>query len=110
LRTDALRGIGHTFGTLKLYTLGSDIFVWSLTGAVAAFLLVGLNFARRWHSGDMRVVAIASLGCVAWLMIIGIFSNTIHSCVDLRVITHAVAALGLLYMCVLDLLPTASKN
>jgi len=90
-----LCAIGHLFGTFKYTEVGSGLFVWSLSGVLAAVLLAALNFLRTGRPGDKPVAAIALVGNLAWVGVVVLFGFSIHNLADPRVLMHGVAALVL---------------
>jgi len=86
---------GHLMGTFKMLEPGTGIFVWSLSGVVAALLLASINFLRNSRPQDKTVTALALVGNISWLVIVFLFGQSIGNLFDFRVLFHGVAALGL---------------
>ena len=93
----AFGAAGHLLGTFLFTKLGSDLFVWSLSGVLAAALLVAVNLVRNARSGDKTVAWIALMGSLGWIAVVALFGRSIGNPFDLRVLLHAVAAAGLSY-------------
>lgn len=92
----ALGTVGHTFGTFKFFAIGTDLFVWSLSGALASALLVTLNVLRNSRPADTTLRWVAFTGNLGWLGIFYLFGTSIGNLFDPRVLMHGVAALGFL--------------
>jgi hypothetical protein len=89
---------GHMFGTFTLIEHGTGLFVWSLSGVLAAGLLTALNVLRnRRGRKDQAVAMIALVGNLAWIGIVTLFGQSIGNIADPRVLIHGFAALGLSY-------------
>ena len=58
----ALSAAGHLFGTFMFTEIGSGLFVWSLSGVLAAALLVAVNFLRDARPQDKAVAWVALTG------------------------------------------------
>lgn len=93
----ALAALGHLFGTFKFFNFGTDIFVWSLSGVVAAALLVAINIVRSRRPADRAIAYIALVGNMGWIAIVLLFGQSIGNYLDPRVLIHGVAAAGLSY-------------
>ena len=91
----AIAAVGHLFGTLTLYEIGSPIFVWSLSGVLAASMLVALNFLRSSRPADKSLAWITLIGCLCWVGIAILFGLSIKNVFDPRSLLHALAAAGL---------------
>ena len=91
----AFAAAGHLLGTFTLVERGTQTFVWSLAGVLAAALLVALNVMRMNRPNDRTLSWVSLLGCLAWVAIALLFGSTIGNIMDFRVLIHAVAALGL---------------
>jgi len=89
--------LGHCLGTFKFAEFGSNLFVWSLSGAVAAGLLDALNILRNARPADKTVARIALVGNLAWLLIVILFGLSLGNFFDFRVLFHGIATLGLLF-------------
>ena len=92
-----LAALGHLFGTFKLVPSGTGLFVWSLSGVLAAGLLTALNFLRNARPQDKTVALIALAGSLGWLGIVFLFGQSIGNLLDFRVLFHGIAAAGLSY-------------
>jgi uncharacterized protein YndB with AHSA1/START domain len=86
---------GHTAGTLLLLTALSDIWIWSLGAALAAFLLGALNLLRAARPHDRTLALIATIGTALWASLAMVFGITIGNIWDPRVMTHFVASVVL---------------
>lgn len=85
--------LGHLVGTFLFYPLGSEIFVWSLSGAGFAFSTLALNvFATSRRTTHLVVACIAAIG---WGIVCILFGFAIGAIGDPRVLAHLVAAFGL---------------
>ncbi len=93
----AFAALGHLFGTLKLTAFGTGLFVWSLSGVLAASLLAALNFLRNARPKDKTLAAIALAGSLCWVGIVVLFGLSIGNLLDFRVLFHGIAAAGLSY-------------
>ena len=91
----ATAAAGHLLGTLTLYEIGSPIFVWSLSGVLAASILVVLNFLRSSRAADRSLAWITLIGCLCWVGIAILFGLSIKNVFDARSLLHALAAAGL---------------
>ena len=99
----ALATLGHLFGTLKLLEFGTGIFVWSLSGVLAAALLTAMNILRNKRSEDKAIARIALVGNLGWIGIVVLFGESIGNYADPRVLFHGTAAVGLCYFSFLSL-------
>lgn len=90
-----LAAMGHLLGTFKYTEVGSGLFVWSLSGVLAALLLAALNFLRQSRPGDKPVAATALAGNLAWVGIVVLFGLSIRNLADPRVLMHGITALVL---------------
>ena len=88
---------GHLFGTIKLFDFGTGIFVWSLSGVLAAALLVAINILRNLRPSDRPLARIAFAGNIGWLAIVLLFGQSIGNLLDPRAVFHGIAALGLIF-------------
>lgn len=91
----ALGALGHTIGTFALLELGTPLFVWSLAGALAVWLLVALHGLRTARPADRSVALVAVVGSLAWAIVALLFGASIGDVADPRALMHAVSALGL---------------
>ena len=91
----AFAAAGHLFGTFTLVEPGSQTFVWSLAGVLAAALLVALNVMRVNRPNDRTLSWVSLVGCLCWVAIALLFGSTIGNIFDFRVLVHTIAALGL---------------
>ncbi len=99
-----LSGLGHLVGTFKFTERGSGLFVWSLSGVLAAFLLVAFNLMHSWHPDDLFITLVSLLGNLSWITIVYLFGRSIRNVKDPRVLMHMIAALGLAALRCADLL------
>jgi ABC-type cobalamin transport system permease subunit len=93
----AFASMGHLFGTFKFTQFGTGLFVWSLSGVLAAGLLVALNILRNFRPKDKVIAGVALAGNLAWIGIVILFGLSIGNLFDFRVLFHGVAAMGLSY-------------
>src|SRR4051812_3912103 len=93
----ALGTLGHLIGTFTRTEVGSGLFVWSLSGVLAAALLVAINLLRNARPKDKVLAQVALAGNLCWLGIVILFGQSLGNVLDPRVLFHAVAALGLAY-------------
>ena len=96
----AFGAVGHLAGTFLFSTFGTGLFVWSLSGVVAAALLVALNVLRNARPADRALAWVCLVGNAAWLLIALLFGQSIGNILDAWVLVHAAAAAGLLYFSV----------
>jgi len=89
--------LGHLFGTFTLTDVGSPLFVWSLSGVLAAGMIVALNVLRHIRPGDQVIARIALVGSVCWIGIAILFGTSIGNVLDPRALLHAIAGAGLSY-------------
>lgn len=94
-----LGAIGHFVGTFKFTTRGSGLFVWSLSGVLAALLLLAFNVLRMQQPDNITFAVISLLGNLSWSIIVILFGKSIQNIKDPRVLIHLVAALGLAAFC-----------
>lgn len=88
----ALGACGHLIGTFKYTEPGSGLFVWSLSGVLAAALIAAINFIRTARPDDKTIVLLALAGNVGWVVVVGLFGQSIHDMLDPRVLMHGVTA------------------
>lgn len=91
----AIGAAGHLMGTFVFSSFGSELFVWSLSGVLAAALLAALNTLRNIRPEDTTLAWVALVGSVCWIGIALLFGQSIGNIFDPRVLFHAVAAAGL---------------
>jgi hypothetical protein len=91
----ALGAVGHLFGTFQVFEFGRGPFVWSLSGVLAAGLLVALNVLRNARPEDKTLAGVVLVGNVGWLGIVILFGQSLGNYLDFRVLFHAVSAAGL---------------
>ena len=82
----------HAYGTITGYDAGSEVFVWSMAGCLAAVLVAALNFLRRDRPGDRAVAILALTGSAAWVAIALGFGAAVGNIADPRALWHAVVA------------------
>ena len=92
----AFATLGHLFGTFKFFGPETNIFVWSLSGALAASLLVALNILRNTRPQDKTVATITLFGNLGWFCIVLLFGHFLGNYADFRVLFHGTAVLGLI--------------
>lgn len=90
----AFAAVGHLYGTFALTDFGSGLFVWSLSGVLAAMLLAALNFLRSTRTTDRALASITFVGSIAWIGIAVLFGLSIQNVADPRVLVHILAAAG----------------
>jgi hypothetical protein len=92
----ALAAAGHLLGTFLFSEIGNALFVWSLSGVLAAALVVAFNVLRVMRPHDQPVAWLAASGSACWIGIVLLFGLSISNVLDPRVLFHLVAAVGLL--------------
>ncbi len=85
----------HGYGTISGYQPGTEIFVWSLSGSLAAGLIAVLNLLRRERRGDRVLALICLVANLAWAGLALGFGAAIANMLDPRVLWHVITALGL---------------
>jgi hypothetical protein len=85
----------HSYGTFIGYAPGSEIFVWSLAGSLAAALIAVLNLLRSRRPADRPLAWICLVSSLCWVGVALAFGRAIGNIADPRVLWHAVAALVL---------------
>jgi len=85
----------HCVGTFYFHALLSPIFVQSLSGGIAGFLVAALNLLRAGRPLDRPVAILATVGALAWVAIGILFGVSIGNPLDPRGLAHAVVALAL---------------
>jgi len=93
----ALGAAGHLFGTLQLSGVGTSLFVWSLSGVLAAGLLSWLNFLRVARPRDEALAWVTLAGNLGWLLIVLLFGHSLGNYLDFRVLFHGIATAGLVF-------------
>ena len=91
----AFAAAGHLLGTFMFYARKSDLFVWSMSGVLAAARLVALNILRNFRPHDRPIACIALAGSICWLVIVVLSGISAGSFLDPRVLIHLAAAAGL---------------
>lgn len=100
----AIGATGHLIGSFLFTTIGSVLFVWSLSGVLAAGLLVAVNLLRSLRLNDRALARIALVGNLCWLVVVILFGLSTGDVFDARVLLHGFAALGLSYFSISNLL------
>lgn len=85
----------HGYGTITGYEPGTEVFVWSLSGSLAAALIAVLNLLRRERRGDRALALICLVASLAWVALALGFGAALGNLLDPRVLWHAIAALVL---------------
>jgi hypothetical protein len=86
----ALGNIGHIFGTFQGYRVGTEVFVWSLSGAAFVACVIVLNlFALSGRKDHLLAAAIAS---ILWAGLALAFGSAVGNILDPRALAHAVPA------------------
>jgi hypothetical protein len=93
----AFGALGHLLGTFTLTDIGSPLFVWSLSGVLAAGMVVAVNVLRHVRGSDPALARIALVGSACWVGIAILFGASIGNILDPRALLHAIAAAGLCY-------------
>jgi hypothetical protein len=91
----ALGVLGHLYGTLTSYKMGTEVFTWSLAGVLAAALIVVINWLRSSRAGDKPIAWLALIGSLGWVVVALLFGQAIGNVFDPRVLVHALSAAGL---------------
>jgi hypothetical protein len=90
-----LGGIGHGFGSLKVYGKQPMTLLWALSASLAVFLLAAVNLLRTAEKPDQRLAWICAMGCLAWVGFAMWFGVLIGNVFDFRPLLNAVIALVL---------------
>ena len=90
-----LGALGHTMGTIIWTKPMSDLFIWSMGAALAAFVLGALNIVRAGRPGDRAIAAIATAGTFLWMLVALDFGISIHHVTDPRPLSHIIISLVL---------------
>ncbi|PSJ63695.1 hypothetical protein [Pseudaminobacter soli (ex Li et al. 2025)] len=85
----------HGYGTFVGYAVGSEVFVWSLAGSLAAGLIAVLNILRSRRPDDQALAWICLVSSLCWVGVALAFGSAIGNVRDPRVLWHAIAALVL---------------
>ena len=85
----------HAYGTFIGYPAGSEVFVWSLAGSLAAGLIAVLNLLRSCRPGDKALAWICLVASLCWAGLAFAFGKAIGHVADPRVLWHVIAALVL---------------
>jgi hypothetical protein len=93
----AIGTMGHLIGSFLFYEIGGGLFVWSLSGAMAAALLVVLNWLRSSRPSDRALAWITLVGNLCWIGVVVLFGGSIGNVLDVRVLLHVIAAAGMSY-------------
>ena len=88
---------GHTVGTFLWTPFMSDIFIWSLGGALAARLLAAFNLVRASRAPDRTLAIITAVGSACWALLALGFGMTIHNVLDPRPLMHCLTSTGLVF-------------
>jgi len=91
----AIAAAGHLYGTLRFTQFGSVLFVWSLSGVLAAALVAALNILRLSRTMDKTLASVALAASLGWVLVVILFGLAIGNILDPRVLFHGIAALGL---------------
>lgn len=97
-----LSGLGHLIGTFSFYPMNSDIFVWSLSGVLAALLIATINILRVYRK-DSTLAFICLVSSLCWAVIVILFGKVIGNLFDPRVLMHLAASGGLAILSFVDL-------
>lgn len=85
----------HRYGSFTGYADQPETLTWSLSGVLAAALTAALNLLRADRPDDRPLALIAFAASVAWVTVAFGFGAAIGSLADIRVLWHALTALGL---------------
>jgi hypothetical protein len=88
-------GLLHAYGSIKAYDAMSPTLVWALSGSLAALLLAAINIMRANRPHDRTLASVAFVGSLAWLALAIDFGLSIGHVLDVRVVWHAICAVGL---------------
>lgn len=80
----ALGAVGHLVGTFTGYVVGSEVFVWSLTGVAFVFLIVFLQALRVTRPHDHAVKIGATVATGVWLVLALTFGHAVGNIWDFR--------------------------
>ena len=100
-----LGAVGHTIGTILWVPAMSQLFIWSLGSAVAAFVLGALNILRAGRPDDRPLAAITVVGTFAWMLVALAFGISIHRVLDPRPLSHIIISLFLVLFGIRSLTP-----
>ncbi len=89
----ALGTLGHLMGTFKFTEPGTGLFAWSMSGVLAAALLVALNVLRHRREKDKAVASLALAGGIGWIGVVLLFGQSVGNLADPRVLMHGLTAL-----------------
>ena len=90
-----LGAVLHSIGTFRGYPAGSEIWVWSLAGSLAAATIGAVNLLRTRRLGDRALAWLAGLSALLWAVLALMFGWSIGDLLDPRVLWHTTAAAGL---------------
>lgn len=88
---------GHTIGTFVLLPSMSPLWVWSLSGSLAGFILGTLNLIRAGRVPDRTIAALTTFGNAAWVFIALAFNASNGNMRDPRGLIHATVAFVLMF-------------
>lgn len=88
-------GVLHGYGSFTGYGDQPETLVWSLSGVLAAVLIAVLNLLRTDRPDDRSLALLCLVASLAWIAVVVGFGAAIGSLADVRVLWHALAALGL---------------
>jgi hypothetical protein len=95
---------GHTAGTMLMLPIMSGMWVWSMGGALAAFLLGVLNLVRAGRPQDKTLAVITLAGTACWALLSLAFNKSIGNMLDPRGAGHFVISVVLVCFCTRTLL------
>jgi len=87
-----IAAVGHLFGSLGKYAVGSSELVWAISASALAILLAAINLLRVYRPDDRALAWICLAGCVAWIVLALAFNFSIRNIFDPRGLTHAIVS------------------
>ncbi len=91
----AVAGAFQLIGSFLHTEFGSNLFAWSLSGALIPAMLVAVNGLRNVRPTDRAIAYLALFGNCTWMLFILLFGKTQGSLLDVRIVLHATAAFAL---------------
>lgn len=85
----------HAYGTFAGYAPGTEVFVWSLAGSLAAGLVAVLNLLRVRRPEDWPLAWICLVSSLCWTGLALAFGAAIGNVVDPRALWHVIVGLVL---------------
>jgi TRAP-type C4-dicarboxylate transport system permease large subunit len=89
--------VGHLFGSLGKYPVGSSELVWAISASALAILLAAINLLRVNRPDDKTLAWICLAGCIVWIVLALAFNVSIGNIFDPRGLTHAIVTAALAF-------------